>query len=63
MLRIARNDGPVLCSRASERRKSSFTIFVDWIFTASIERPFTTPFDAIAGTSAFACLCRTRNAG
>src|SRR5262249_43573684 len=38
------------------------TTFVDWKFTTSVERPFTTIFDVIAPRDAAACLYRACNA-
>jgi hypothetical protein len=40
-----------------------FIIFVDRIFTNSIEPPFTNVFDAAAPVAAISCLCHERNAG
>jgi len=50
-----------ICGRARPRN-SSFTIFVDRIFTVLRGQPFTTLFAASAESRAFACLCRARNA-
>ena len=44
-------------------RRNSFTIFVDRIFTNSIEPLFTNIFDAFAPIAAIACLYRAGNAG
>jgi len=43
--------------------ENSFTIFVDRIFTNSIEPLFTNIFDAFAPIAAIACLYRAGNAG
>ena len=42
--------------------KNSFIIFVDRIFTTSIEPLFTNVFDAIAPIAAISCLYRAGNA-
>jgi len=44
-------------------QRNSFTIFVDRIFTNSIEPLFTNIFDAFAPIAAIACLYRAGNAG
>jgi hypothetical protein len=46
----------------TEPRKTFFTMFVDWIFTSFVERPFTNVFDAAAPMNAAACLYRACNA-
>jgi len=43
-------------------RANSFIIFIDRIFTTSVERAFTNVFDAFAASQAIACLCRVRHA-
>jgi hypothetical protein len=40
----------------SRPRKSSFTIFIDWIFTTFIERAFTNARDACREMPAIACV-------
>jgi hypothetical protein len=45
-----------------ELGKTFFSSFVDWIFTTSLQAPFTNAFEAIAQTRATACLCRARHA-
>jgi len=39
-----------------------FTIFIDWIFTSFVERPFTNVFNATSRLNATACLYRACNA-
>jgi len=51
-----------LSRSGTEPANTFFTIFVDWIFTSSIERPFTNVFDVVAALSAATCLCRACNA-
>jgi hypothetical protein len=52
-------DCPVL---ARVPRENFFIIFVDRIFTALLQRPFTNAFDAIARIDNAACLCRAGHA-
>ena len=43
--------------------RARFIIFVDRIFTTSLQRAFTNTIDASAQIIAPACVCRARNAG
>jgi hypothetical protein len=43
-------------------RKTFFIIFIDGIFTNSVEAAFTNAFDAFAAREAIACLCRAGHA-
>jgi hypothetical protein len=55
---------PILRERTNAHAaKITFTIFVDWIFTTSVEPLFTNIFDAFAPIAAIACLYRAGNAG
>jgi hypothetical protein len=46
----------------TETRQEFFSIFVDRIFTTSIQAPFTNAFEAIAQVPAIACRCRVGHA-
>jgi hypothetical protein len=57
---------PAMTKRVSRSgtgtRQKIFSIFVDRIFTTSLQAPFTNVFDVIAAIAAIACLCRARHA-
>ena len=46
----------------TEPSKNLFTMFVDWIFTSFVARPFTNIFSVAAPLNAATCLYRARNA-
>jgi hypothetical protein len=51
-----------LLDRNGPERERVFIIFVDRIFTTSLQRPFTNVFDVMAQNATIACVYRAGNA-